>query len=282
MHEDSINNEDFSPSSINPASEADQEQRRLPFLDDVTTDFAPTSEFNVRESAISKVSAKREKEYLGAIPYWDRLRGEGPCYVIDLARFRKNLQTLRLVSDNSGAKILLALKAFSMHQTFPLIQKYLHGACTSSLHEARLAHEKMGGETHYYSPALKESDIPAITRYADHVIFNSVNQWCRFAPMVKASERSISCGIRINPEYSVAKSSVYDPCAPQSRLGITFAELEENKERMQGIEGLHFHNLCQQGAGVLAETLEIVERRFGEYLKKVNVVKFRRGQHLNA
>ena len=202
-----------------------------------------------------------------------------PAYVVDERLLRRNLQLLAEVERATGAKILLAQKCFSMYYFYPLIGEYLSGAAASGLYEARLAHEKMKGENHVFSPAYKTEDFAEICRLCDHVIFNSLNQLKKFAPTAKAA--GVSCGLRINPEHSTQNHAIYDPCAPGSRLGVRRAELEEaDFDFLSLIDGFHFHTLCEQNADALASTLHAVENKFGEYLPKLKWLNFGGGHHI--
>ncbi len=197
-----------------------------------------------------------------------------PAYVVSEKLLRKNLEILKGVKERTGCKILLATKCFSMYSTFDIIAQYLDGVTSSSLHEARLGHEEMGKEVHIFSPAYIPSDFEAITQICDHIVFNSPQQYNRYSEQVKG----ISCGIRINPQYSEQEHAIYDPCAPGSRMG-TVAELLS--ELPQGIEGLHFHTLCQQGAEALAATFEHVEQKFGHLLTQLKWLNFGGGHHIS-
>jgi carboxynorspermidine decarboxylase len=203
-----------------------------------------------------------------------------PCYVVDLARLRGNLEMLRAVQEQSGARILLALKGFAMHATFPLIREYLSGITASGPHEAQLGHDFFGREVHVYAAAFSEADIEAILPIAHHLSFNSVGQWKRFRDRIQNAGRRISPGLRVNPEYSEVEVELYNPCSPGSRLGIRRAALE--REDLDGIEGLHFHTMCEQGSGTLARTLEHFEAGFGEFLPSLRWVNFGGGHHITA
>jgi carboxynorspermidine decarboxylase len=199
-----------------------------------------------------------------------------PCYVVDEERLTQNLRTLKAVADEAGCKILLAQKAFSMFAVYPLIGQYLSGTAASGLYEARLGREEMGGETHVFSPAYTQADFPEILSLCDHIVFNSFAQWQRFGPQAVKAGRH--CGIRVNPEYSTQAHAVYDPCAPFSRLGVTRASFRE--DLLSGIDGLHFHTLCEQGSDALISTLAAVEERFGDILPHMGWVNFGGGHHI--
>ncbi len=151
-----------------------------------------------------------------------------PCYVIDESKLIKNLEILKSVMDRTGAKILLAQKAFSMYAMYPLIGKYLNGTTASSLFEARLGHEEMPGrETHIYAPAYSEKDFEEIIKICSHVVFNSFSQWKKYKDKVKNT--NVECGIRINPEYSEIETDIYNPCFKGSRMGVTLKNFEEDE-----------------------------------------------------
>lgn len=216
------------------------------------------------------------------IPYDPALPAEvpSPCYVVDLERLRGNLAMLRTVQAESGARILLALKGFAMHATFPLIRESLAGITASGPHEAMLGAELFGGEVHVYAAAFSAADIEAILPIAHHLSFNSFGQWKRFRERIQNSGRAISPGLRVNPEYSEVEVELYNPCAAGSRLGIRRDAFEG--EDLDGIEGLHFHTMCEQGAGTLARTLEPFEEKFGAFLPRMRWVNFGGGHHITA
>lgn len=199
-----------------------------------------------------------------------------PSYVVDARRLKKNLTILAEVQKDTGCRILLAQKAFSMYHFYPLIRQYLAGSAASGLYEARLAHEEMGGENHIFSPAYREDEFAEITAICDHIVFNSLAQWEKFGGQALA--KGCTCGLRINPEFSTQEHAIYDPCAPGSRLGARLSELQP--EKMAGITGLHFHTLCEQGAEPLAATLEAVEQKFGSYLERMKWINFGGGHHI--
>lgn len=202
-----------------------------------------------------------------------------PCFVVDEALLTRNLEILDSVQQRTGCNILLALKGFSMHSTFPLVGKYLKGITSSSLNEARLGYEKMGKEVHAYAPAYVDSEFDELLQYCDHIVFNSFNQWNKYKDRVKGVQgKTIECGIRINPEYSEGRTPIYDPCYNHSRLGCTIANFKP--EELEGIDGLHFHTLCQQNSDALERTIEVVEEKFGEYLHKMKWINFGGGHHI--
>ena len=189
-----------------------------------------------------------------------------PCYVLEEERLRRNLQLIRSVKEAAGVNIILAFKAYALWKSFPIIREYIPCSTASSIHEARLAFEEMGSPAHTYSPAYTERDFPAILRYSSHITFNSIGQFERFYPQVVADGNRVSCGLRINPEYSEVETDLYNPCAPGSRLGITANKLAT---LLQGVEGLHFHTLCESTSYDLEKTLARVEERFGHLLPQV-------------
>jgi carboxynorspermidine decarboxylase len=201
-----------------------------------------------------------------------------PCFVVDKDALRKNLSILDSVQKTTGCKILLALKGFAMFSVFDLLAKTLHGVCASSPDEARLGKEAFGGQVHGFAVAYSEKDMEAFLRWADHLVFNSFSQWQRFKSIVTGARRPVSCGIRINPEHSEGAVALYDPCAPGSRLGVTRKHFIP--EALDGIEGLHFHTLCEQNADALDRTLAQVEAKFGEFIPGMKWVNFGGGHHI--
>jgi carboxynorspermidine decarboxylase len=201
-----------------------------------------------------------------------------PCYITDERLLVKNLEILRQVQQQAQCKILLAQKAFSMYSTYPLIKQYLAGTTASGLYEARLGHEEMGGEVHVFNPAYKKDDMDELVKICDHIIFNNIPQFEKFYPVIKESGRNIGVGIRINPEYSEFDKDIYNPCAPFSRLGTTLSHLPDTLP--EGITGLHFHTMCEQGADVLARTLKVVEEKFGRYFTQIKWLNFGGGHHI--
>lgn len=201
-----------------------------------------------------------------------------PAYVIDLGALRDNLEVLAGVQQRAGCTIILALKGFAAWKTFPLVRQYLRGTTASSLNEARLGHEAFGGEVHVYAPAYRDDEMAPLLDIATHITFNSFSQWKRFQELVQQAPRPVSAGIRINPEHSEVAVPLYDPCAPGSRLGVTAAQVAG--ESLEGIEGLHFHTLCELGADALERTLEAVEAKFAPYLGQMAWVNFGGGHHI--
>jgi carboxynorspermidine decarboxylase len=193
-----------------------------------------------------------------------------PCFVVDVALIERNCRLLDRVQREGGAKVLLALKGFATWALFPTIARTLAGCAASGLHEAMLAKEKFGGEVHVYSPAFSDDDLARVLPIADHVVFNSLAQWRRFDPhWRRGAGMRPSRGLRLNPEHREVAVELYDPCAPGSRLGVTRAALGDRLP--DGIEGLHFHSLCELGSDALERTLAAVEARFGEHLRDERV-----------
>lgn len=201
-----------------------------------------------------------------------------PAYLVDERLLTKNLETLNYVQEKSGAKILLAQKGFSMHAMYPLVRKYLHGVTSSSLFEARLGFEEMGKEVHVYAPAYVDREFDELLRYSDHMVFNSFDQWSRFKQRVQNAPKQISCGIRVNPEYSEIEVPLYDPCYNYSRMGVTLPNFRPDE--LDGIDGLHFHTMCEQNSDTLERTLKVVEEKFGQYLHGMKWLNFGGGHHI--
>lgn len=199
-----------------------------------------------------------------------------PSFVIDERLLENNLKILGIVKQRTGAKILLALKAYSAFSTFPLIRKYLDGTCASSPNEARLGHEEFGREVVVAAPAYTEEHIKELAKHSTCIIFNSFSQLKKYKKFVL--KQGIEIGIRVNPEYSEAPAEMYNPCGPCSRLGVTIKNFDE--KALEGVNGIHFHALCEQGADALERVLEAAEKKFGKYFSKVKWVNFGGGHHI--
>jgi len=213
----------------------------------------------------------------------DLSRLPSPCFVVDEVAVERNLKILADVQTRSGAKVLAALKAFSMWSLAPLTMKYLSGTCASGLHEARLGFEEYGGEVHVFAAAFSQADIDELLTFAHHIVFNSCGQWLRFREQCLAAQKKrpeLHFGLRINPEHSEGAVPIYDPCAPGSRLGIPLSQLDESA--LEGISGLHFHTLCEQGFGPLQRTVAAVEQKFGHLLPQLEWVNFGGGHHITV
>jgi len=212
---------------------------------------------------------------------FDPLRVPSPCFVVDEIAVENNLRILQRLQQESGAKVLLALKAFSMFSMAPLFKRYLKGTCASGLYEARLGSTEFGGEVHTFCAAYKEDELQEILQISDHVVFNSLGQWQRFQPLIEAASQQrpeLQFGLRINPQHSEGAAAIYDPCAPGSRLGIPKSEFVGHD--LKGISGLHFHTLCEQDFAPLDRTLMVVEEQFGELLHNMEWVNFGGGHHI--
>ncbi len=190
-----------------------------------------------------------------------------PAYVMEEEALRRNLSLIRSVKERAGVNIILAFKAFALWKSFPIIKEYIRQSTASSPWEARLALEEMGSLAHTYSPAYTESDFPVIKACSSHITFNSLSQFNRFYQDTLDSPHQISCGLRINPEYSEVETDLYNPASPGSRLGMIREELGDNLP--EGVEGLHFHTLCESSSYALENTLKQVEAKFGDLLPKI-------------
>ena len=207
---------------------------------------------------------------------FDKNAPQTPCYVIDSGLLEDNLRILRGVADRAGCKILLAQKAFSAFAFYPLIARYLDGTTASGLYEARLGREEMGGEVHIFSPAYTDNDFAEILQICDHIVFNSFAQWEKFRERALACGKS--CGMRVNPEHSTQQHGIYDPCAAGSRLGVTAQNFRA--DMLEGLDGLHFHTLCEQDADALEETFAAFEKKFGQFLPRMKWLNLGGGHHI--
>lgn len=208
---------------------------------------------------------------------WDERSIPTPSFVVEENLLRKNLEILKRVREESGAKILLAQKAFSMFHFYPLISEYLDGTTASGIYEAKLGAEEFGKQTHVFSPAYRDSEFTTLLEMCDHIVLNSFSQWQRFKEQALQSGKSF--GLRVNPECSTQEGhAIYDPCAPGSRLGILAKDFEG--QDLTGIEGLHFHTLCEQNVDDLILTLQSFEEKFVAYLPQMKWVNFGGGHHI--
>ncbi|MBO6178749.1 MAG: carboxynorspermidine decarboxylase [Selenomonadaceae bacterium] len=205
---------------------------------------------------------------------WDKV--PTPAYVVHKELLEKNLEILVALQEDTGAKILLAQKCFSMYYYYPLISKYLSGTASSGLYEARLSKEYFKKENHTFSPAFKADEFSDIIKYSDHIVFNSFNQLKKFGE--KAKSQGVSVGLRLNPEHSTQKDPIYDPAAPGSRLGVPIGEFMP--EEIDILDGFHMHTLCEQGAEPLYETVQVLEKKFGEYFKGKKWINLGGGHHI--
>ena len=201
-----------------------------------------------------------------------------PSYLVDQRLLIKNLELLASVKERTGCKILLAQKAFSMFSVYPLIAKYLDGVTSSGVMEARLGYEEMGKEVHTYAPAFADHEMDDVIRYSDHIVFNSFHQWNKFKDKVRSSGKQIECGLRLNPKYSEIDTDIYNPCFTGSRLGITPEQFQP--DQLDGIDGLHFHTMCEQNSDTLERTLKVVDDTFGSYIKQMKWLNFGGGHHI--
>ena len=213
---------------------------------------------------------------------FDPTRVETPAFVVDEGLLVDNLTVLGRVKARTGCRILLALKCFAMFRVFPLLAEVLDGVCCSSPHEARLGREEFGREVHSFAAAYSAADIEDLALTSDHLVFNSFAQKERFMPLARqraaALGRELAFGLRINPEHSEGAVPLYDPCAPGSRLGIRRADFRV--DRLDGISGLHWHNLCEQDADCLERTVAAVEHAFADVLPRMAYVNFGGGHHI--
>jgi len=201
-----------------------------------------------------------------------------PFYIVDERLLVRNLEIMASVMKRTGCRILLAQKGFSMFSEYPLIGQYLCGTTASSLFEARLGHEEMGGEVHVFNPAYSAEDFSEMLKICDHMVFNSMKQWATHRDRVKACGRKIECGLRVNHGYSEIDVEMYNPCARGSRLGIPREALDESQ--LEGISGLHFHTMCEQNSDTLQRTLPHFEAKFGDLIPKMKWINFGGGHHI--
>ena len=187
-----------------------------------------------------------------------------PCYVLEEDKLRANLELIKSVKDRAGIDIIMAFKAFALWKVFPIIREYIPYSTASSINEAQLAFEEMKSKAHTFSPAYTNENFPVFMKYSSHITFNSLSQFGNFYPQTLNNEEKISCGIRINPEYSEVETDLYNPCAPGARFGVLASQLPETLP--QGIEGFHFHTLCESSSYDLENTLKVIDEKFGKYL----------------
>ena len=211
----------------------------------------------------------------GAFRNFDLNRVPTPAFVVDEIAIRHNLAILADVKTRSGAKILCAMKAFSMWELAPVIGEYLDGVCTSGLWEARLAKSKYRGEIATYCAGYKEADMAEIVSISDHLIFNSPSQHLRFASFLNDS---VDVGLRINPEHTEGEVAKYDPCSPGSRLGFPVSQLQP--EHLHGISGLHFHTLCEQDFAPLKRTWQSLKPKIAPYFRQLQWINLGGGHHI--
>ena len=200
-----------------------------------------------------------------------------PAFVLDEKLLRKNLELINTVQQEAGIEIILAFKGFAMWSAFPIVREYLKGATASSLYEARLCFEEMKTRAHLYSPVYLDHEFDELMSYSNHIVFNSVKQFKKYYQRTRTADHKISCGIRINPEYSDVGTDLYNPSAPGSRLGIGSNEIPD--ELPEGIEGIHFHVLCESDSFSLEKVLKNLENKYSKYLHRVKWVNMG-GGHL--
>jgi carboxynorspermidine decarboxylase len=200
-----------------------------------------------------------------------------PAFVLDERLLRKNLELIDWVQKEAGIEIILAFKGFAMWSTFPMVRQYLKGATASSLNEARLCFEEMKTRAHVYSPVYFENEFDELLSYTSHIVFNSVSQFEKYYEKTQQAGHPVSCGIRVNPEYSDVETDLYNPSATGSRLGLGSAEFPD--ELPEGIEGIHFHVLCESDSFSLEKVLHNLKKKFGKYLHQVKWVNMG-GGHL--
>jgi carboxynorspermidine decarboxylase len=205
-----------------------------------------------------------------------------PSFVVDLGLIRRNLNVLAGVKERTGCKILLALKGFAMWSIFPVLREVLDGVCASSPHEARLGSEEFGREVHAFAAGYSQADIFDLCATADHIVFNSFFQLEKFRGLVAEEAgrlgRDIELGVRINPEHSEGAVPIYDPCSPGSRLGVRRKDFRP--DLLDGVTGLHWHNLCEQNSDCLERTIAAAEKGFGEFFGRMEYVNFGGGHHI--
>jgi carboxynorspermidine decarboxylase len=214
----------------------------------------------------------------GAFAHFDLSRVDSPSFVVDEAAIRRNLAILADIKVRSGAKILCAMKAFSMWELAPVIGEYLDGVCASGLWEARLARDKYNGIIETYCAGYKAEDLPEILEMSDHIVFNSPGQHGRFRRILEQASGGFDVGLRINPEHAEGEVEKYDPCQPSSRLGFPISQLRS--EHLEGISGLHLHTLCEQDFAPLARTWEVLRPQIAPYFKQLDWLNFGGGHHI--
>lgn len=202
-----------------------------------------------------------------------------PSYVIEEDKLRRNLRNIAYIADAAGVEFILAFKAFALWKTFPIFKEYIKHTTASSLYEAKLAYEEFGSKAHTYSPAYEKETFPEIVKYSSHITFNTLSQYARFYPEVRDRGVAVSCGIRINPEYSEIKTELYNPCAPGSRFGILASQLPATLP--VGIEGFHCHNHCESSSQAFEHSLRHIEEKFGKWFGQIKWINFGGGHLVN-
>jgi len=225
--------------------------------------------------------ASRRMEQFGGINLSEEelAKLKTPCYIVNETQLESNLKLLNKVQTQADCKILLAFKGFAMWSLAPLIRNYLSGTSASSVNEARLGREEFGGELHVYAPAFSDSDMAEHVKLANHIVFNSPAQYKRFKSLLN-KHNHIQTAIRLNPEHSETDTPIYDPSGKYSRLGTSHSNLIAQLDDINGITGLHFHNLCELNADALERTLSVVEEKFSFLFKKITWINFGGGHHI--
>lgn len=190
-----------------------------------------------------------------------------PCYVMEEDLLRKNLSLIKHVADQAGVEIILAFKAFALWKSFPIFREYISHTTASSPYEAMLAYQEFGSRAHTYSPAYTKEDFPTLMQCSSHITFNSLSQYERFYALTQQADHTISCGLRINPEYSEVEVELYNPCAPGTRFGVLNTDLPDTLP--QGIEGFHCHCHCESSAEELQRSLKHIEEKFGKWFPQL-------------
>ncbi len=221
---------------------------------------------------------KKDAQALKDFPKDITDRADTPCYLISEDVIKRNCEILDRVQKATGAKILLAMKAFALPKVFPLIRKYLHGVCASGPIEAQMGREDFNREVHTYSPAFTPDQMRRTIQFSDHIVFNSVSQWHAHRDAIKASGKNIEIGIRCNPGHAEVEVDLYNPCVPGSRFGVNPEDLEGVD--LTGISGLHFHAMCEQNSDVLVRVLDSFEKRFGHLIDRMRWINFGGGHHI--
>ena len=201
-----------------------------------------------------------------------------PCYLTDARLLQKNTVLLKQIQQRTGCKILLAQKAFSLFSSYPLIRDNLAGTTASGLFEAKLGREHFGKEVHVFSPAYTQEDFTQLLELCDHIVFNSFGQWKKYRQQVQDATRNISCGIRINPGYAEVETDLYNPCISGSHMGVPLEQMED--DGFAGLDGIHFHTMCEQNSDVLERTLDHMLPQFDKWLKRCKWVNFGGGHHI--
>ncbi|TCK62022.1 carboxynorspermidine decarboxylase [Seleniivibrio woodruffii] len=222
--------------------------------------------------------SQQTKKILADFPQEITDKVDTPCYLISEDVIRRNCEMLNYVQLRTGAKILLAMKAFALPKVFPLISQYLHGVCASGPIEAQMGREEFGREVHTYSPAFSQWQMERTISFSDHIVFNSIGQWHTHRGAIAKSGRNIEVGLRVNPGHAEVEVDLYNPCLPGSRFGVNPNDLEGVD--LTGISGLHFHAMCEQNSDVLTRVLASFEKRYGHLIPQMKWINFGGGHHI--